>query len=116
MLKKTKFYVALALIAQAAASVVAFIVLLTKKKSSAFAFLAIGGVSGAAGAYLMNECIDEESIFDEYCDCECDECEDKEECELLEAEEEAAEAEEEVEDFDLEGEPFSRAAEAKENE
>ena len=78
MFRKTKFYVAVALIAQAVASLVTFIVLAAKKKSHAAAFLAVGGVSGAAGAYLMCECIDEERALEEYCDGDCENCDEKE--------------------------------------
>lgn len=117
MFKKTKFYVALALIAQSIASMVAFIVLAVKKKGISAAFLAISGVSGAAGAYLMCECYNEEKDFEEYCDGDCENCDELADCEALdEAAEEAEEAEEEAEDFELDGEPFARAAEAKENE
>ena len=116
MLKNTKFYVALALLAQAVASLTAFIVLAAKKKAmAAVAFLAVGGVSGVAGAYLMGECIEEEREFEEYCDGDCENCAELEECEALELEEaeEAEEVEEEV-DFELDsGEPFARVAEAK---
>ena len=130
MFRNTKFYVALALIAQSVASLVACIVLAAKKKAmSAVAFLAVGGVSGAAGAYLMAQCVDEEREFEEYCDgdcencpefeecealeaCDCEDCEDCEECEDVEEAEEVAE-EKEV-DFELNGgEEFSRIAEAK---
>ncbi|MGN1095100.1 MAG: hypothetical protein ACI4QR_01790 [Eubacteriales bacterium] len=107
MFRKTKFYVALALIAQSVASFVAFIVLLAKKKGGAAAFLAVSGVSGAAGAYLMCECYDEEKALEEYCDGDCDNCDEKDECDAVE---------DEAEDFTLEGEPFSRDAEAKEDE
>lgn len=110
MFRKTKFYVAVALIAQAVASFVAFIVYAAKKKGNSAAFLAVSGVSGAAGAYLMCECIDEERAFDEYCDGDCENCDEKEECDAIDDEED------EDEDFTLEGEPFSRAAEAEENE
>ena len=130
MFRNTKFYVALALIAQSVASLVACIVLAAKKKAmSAVAFLAVGGVSGAAGAYLMAQCVDEEREFEEYCDGDCENCPEFEECEALEAcdcedcedcdecedVEEAAEAEEAEEvDFELNGgEEFSRIAEAK---
>ncbi len=117
MLKNTKFYVALALIAQSVASLVAFIVLAAKKKASSWAFLAVGGVSGVAGAYLMGQCIEEEQDFEEYCDGDCEHCAELDECEALEealAEAEEAEAEEEPEeDFDLDGEPFARDAENK---
>lgn len=120
MFKKTKFYVALALVAQSIASMVAFIVLAAKKKGISAAFLAISGVSGAAGAYLMCECCNEEKDFEEYCDGDCENCDEFEDCESLEEvdEDEALEdAEAEVEeDFQLDGEPFARDAEAKDNE
>ena len=119
MLKNTKFYVAVALMAQSVASVVAGILSAAKKRTlSTVAFFAIGGVSGAAGAYLMAQCIEEESEFEEYCDGDCENCAEFEECEALEECdceecEECEEAEEEV-DFELDsGEPFSRVAEAK---
>ena len=116
MLKNTKFYVALALIVQAIASVVAGILSAAKKRTfSTIAFFAIGGVSGAAGAYLMAECAEEEADFEEYCDGDCENCAEFEECEALEAEEaeEAEEVEEEA-DFELDGgEAFARVAEAK---
>ena len=117
MLKNTKFYVALALLVQAVASLVAFIVLAVKKKAMSAAFLAVGGVSGVAGAYLMAQCAEEEKDFEEYCDGDCENCAEFDECTALEEcdceECEEAEAEEEV-DFELDGgEPFSRIAEAK---
>ncbi len=116
MLKNTKFYVALALLVQAVASLVAFVVLAVKKKAMAAAFLAVGGVSGVAGAYLMGQCIEEEQDFEEYCDGDCENCAELEECEALEEALEEAEAEEveAEEDFDLNaGEPFARDAENK---
>ncbi|MBQ9746032.1 MAG: hypothetical protein IJW21_04350 [Clostridia bacterium] len=119
MLKNTKFYVALALLVQAVASVVAAIVSAAKKRTfSTIAFFAIGGVSGAAGAYLMGQCIEEEQDFEEYCDGDCENCVEFEECEALEEIEEGEEvAEEEIEeDFALEGgEPFARDAEMKDD-
>ena len=125
MLKNTKFYVALALLVQAVASLVAFIVLAVKKKAMSAAFLAVGGVSGVAGAYLMGQCIEEEKDFEEYCDGDCENCDELEECEALEAEEaEEVEAVEDAEveaveveeDFAIDGEPFARDAEANDNE
>ena len=119
MFRNTKFYVALALIAQSVASIVACIVLATKKKAmSAIAFLAVGGVSGAAGAYLMAQCADEEREFEEYCDGDCENCAEFEECAALEDCEDCEDVEdEEVDeevDFELDGgEAFSRIAEAK---
>ncbi len=123
MLKNTKFYVAVALMAQSVASVVAGILSAAKKRTfSTIAFFAIGGVSGAAGAYLMAQCAQEENEFEEYCDGDCENCAEFEECAALEECEcdceeceecEEAEAEEEV-DFELDGgEEFSRIAEAK---
>ena len=121
MLKNKKFYVAVALMAQSVASVVAGILSAAKKRTfSTIAFFAIGGVSGAAGAYLMAQCVEEENEFEEYCDGDCENCAEFEECAALEECEcdcedceEAEEAEEEV-DFELDsGEPFSRIAEAK---
>jgi hypothetical protein len=123
MFKNTKFYVALALIVQSVASIVACIVLAAKKKAmSAVAFLAVGGVSCAAGAYLMAQCVEEENEFEEYCDGDCENCAEFEECEALECCdcedcdcEDCAEDEEAAEvDFELDsGEEFSRVAEAK---
>jgi hypothetical protein len=123
MFKNTKFYVALALIVQSVASIVACIVLAAKKKAmSAVAFLAVGGVSGAAGAYLMAQCVEEENEFEEYCDGDCENCAEFEECAALEECEcecdceecEECEAAEEEADFELDGgEEFSRMAEAK---
>ena len=119
MLKNKKFYVAVALMAQSVASVVAGVLSAAKKRTfSTIAFFAIGGVSGAAGAYLMAQCVEEENEFEEYCDGDCENCAEFEECEALEECdceecEECEEAEEEV-DFELDsGEPFSRVAEAK---
>jgi hypothetical protein len=119
MLKNTKFYVAVALMAQSVASVVAGILSAAKKRTiSTIAFFAIGGVSGAAGAYLMAQCVEEENEFEEYCDGDCENCAEFEECEALEeleeAEDEEAEVEAEEVDFELDGgEAFSRIAEAK---
>jgi hypothetical protein len=115
MFKNTKFYVAVALIAQSIASLVAFIVLAAKKKCISAAFLAISGVSGAAGAYLMYECYNEEKDFEEYCDGDCESCTECEDCDACE-ECGACEEIEEDEDFELEGEPFARAAESKDQE
>ena len=121
MLKNTKFYVALALLVQAVAAVVAGILSAAKKRTfSTIAFFAVGGVSGAAGAYLMAQCAEEEAEFEEYCDGDCENCAEFEECAALEECEcdcedceECEEAEEEV-DFELDGgEEFSRIAEAK---
>ena len=120
MLKNTKFYVAVALMAQSVASVVAGILSAAKKRTlSTVAFFAVGGVSAAAGAYLMAECVEEERAFEEYCDGDCENCAEFDECTALEECEcdcedcEECEAEEEP-DFELDGgEEFSRLAEAK---
>ena len=123
MFKNTKFYVAVALMAQSVASVVAGILSAAKKRTfSTVAFFAIGGVSGAAGAYLMAQCVEEENEFEEYCDGDCENCPEFEECAALEECEcecdceecEECEAAEEEADFELDGgEEFSRMAEAK---
>lgn len=117
MFKNTKFYVAAALMAQSAATIVAGILSAAKKrKLSTVAFFAVGGVSAAAGAYLMAQCIEEEREFEEYCDGDCENCPEFDECNALE-ECECEECEEEAEpevDFELDGgEEFSRIAEAK---
>ena len=54
MFKKTKLYVGVALVVNAVTSLITFIILLFKKKSSAGAFLAVSAMSGAAGAYPVS--------------------------------------------------------------
>lgn len=53
MLKKTRLYVGIALIVQAFSSLFMFLILCTKKKSVASAFLAVAAMNGVAGAYLL---------------------------------------------------------------
>ena len=82
MFKNTKFYVAVALMAQSAAAIVAGILSAAKKRTlSTVAFFAVGGVSAAAGAYLMAECVEEERAFEEYCDGDCENCDECDDCE-----------------------------------
>lgn len=106
MFKKTKLYVGVALVVNALTSLITFIILLCKKKSSAGAFLAVAAMSGAAGAYLLYDCKDDISFcdcdfnFDEELtdcdrDCDCEDC-DCEDCELK------------ADDMKLDGELFSR--------
>ena len=67
----------------------------------------------------MYECYNEEKDFEEYCDGDCESCTACEDCDAFEeceACEECEEIEEEEEDFELEGEPFARAAESKDQE
>ena len=59
MLKKTRLYVAIALVVQAVSFAAMFIILCAKKKSIAYAFLALAALEGAAGAYLLKEIKDE---------------------------------------------------------
>lgn len=53
MLKKTKLYVAVALMVQAISLFALFLSLWAKKKSIAGAFLAVATLEGAAGGYLL---------------------------------------------------------------
>ena len=53
MLKKTRLYVGIALVVQAFSSLFMFLILCTKKKSVAAAFLAVAAMNGVAGAYLL---------------------------------------------------------------
>ena len=53
MIKKSKFYIGLALIAQSAMFIAFFFALWRKKKSLAGTFLAIGAAGGIGGAYLV---------------------------------------------------------------
>ena len=53
MFKKSRLYVAIALLVQSFAFLIMFIILCAKKKSISAAFLAVSAMSGAAGAYLM---------------------------------------------------------------
>ena len=53
MLKKTRLYVGISLIVQAFSCLFMFLILCTKKKSIASAFLAVAAMNGVAGAYLL---------------------------------------------------------------
>lgn len=64
MLKKTRLYVALSLIIQAVSFAALFLILCVKKKSIAYAFLAISALEGAAGAYLLKQVKDDSKEFD----------------------------------------------------
>ncbi len=67
MIKKTRLYVGISLIVQAFTCLIMFLILCTKKKSIASAFLAVAAMNGVAGAYLIyqhkNE-PDRENAFD----------------------------------------------------
>lgn len=86
MFKKTKLFVGVSLLVQAASAIVMFIMLIAKKKSIAGAFLALAAISGAAGGYLLYDCKKEEELSFGCLDCEedydccdcgcCDEAED----------------------------------------
>ena len=52
-MKKTRLYVGIALVVQAFAFAIMFIILCAKKKSIAAAFLAVAAMEGAAGGYLL---------------------------------------------------------------
>lgn len=68
MIKKTRLYVGIALVVQAFSCLIMFLILCTKKKSIASAFLAVAAMNGAAGAYLLyqhkTELSAEEEPFD----------------------------------------------------
>ena len=53
MIKKTRLYVGISLVVQAFSFLIMFLILCTKKKSVAAAFLAVAAMQGAAGAYLL---------------------------------------------------------------
>ena len=53
MIKKTRLYVGRSLIVQAFSVLIMFLILCTKKKSIAAAFLAVAAMEGAVGAYLL---------------------------------------------------------------
>ena len=102
MFKKTKLYVGVALMVNAVTSLITFIILLFKKKSSAGAFLEVSAMRGAAGAYLLYDCKDDINFCDcdfnfdddlDDCDGECDDC-DCDDCEAKD------------DDMNLEGERF----------
>ena len=71
MLKKSRFFVAVALLVQAFTSLIMFIILCAKKKSISLAFLAVATMETAAGAYLLyqeKQEWDEQISFDDYLD------------------------------------------------
>ena len=53
MIKKTRLYVGISLVVQAFSCLIMFLILCTKKKSIAAAFLAVAAMNGVAGAYLL---------------------------------------------------------------
>ena len=69
MLKKTRLYVGISLIVQAFSCLIMFLILCTKKKSVASAFLAVAAMNGVAGAYLLYQHKSElkEEEFDPSC-------------------------------------------------
>ncbi|MBE6696549.1 MAG: hypothetical protein E7587_08885 [Ruminococcaceae bacterium] len=71
MLKKSRFFVAVALLVQAFSSFIMFIILCAKKKSISAAFLAVATMEAATGAYLLyqeKQELDAEMDFDGYLD------------------------------------------------
>jgi hypothetical protein len=99
MFKKTKLFVGISLLVQAASAIVMFIFLIAKKKSIAGAFLALAALSGAAGGYRLCDCKkDEELSFgcldceEDYDCCDCGCCCDEEIEDILVEEEIPAEA------------------------
>ncbi len=53
MIKKTRLFVGIALVVQAVSFLFMFLILCTKKKSIAAAFLAVAAMEGLSGAYLL---------------------------------------------------------------
>ena len=73
MFKKSRLYVAIALLVQSFAFFIMFIILCAKKKSISAAFLAVSLMGGAAGGYLLYQeklDWDEEMNFDALLDDE----------------------------------------------
>ncbi len=68
--KKTKFYIGITLVVQSITFLVLFIMLFSKKRSFAKAFLALAGVGGAMGAYLL--CLERAENCEEADDCDFD--------------------------------------------
>ena len=64
MLKRSRFFVGIALMVQAVTLAVLFIFFMFKKKSVAAALLAIAALEGATGAYLLYQIKEEEEEFD----------------------------------------------------
>ncbi|MDL2287228.1 hypothetical protein LJB90_01515 [Eubacteriales bacterium OttesenSCG-928-G02] len=65
-MKKTKFYIGIALTVQAVTCFILFLIFIGKKKSLAQAFAAIAAAGGIAGAFLLI------TSKDEYCSSCCD--------------------------------------------
>jgi hypothetical protein len=64
-MKKTKFYIGLALVIQSFAALASFFVFLIKKKNVLAAISAtLGLISGLAGSYMLYECKTEKSLKD----------------------------------------------------
>ena len=53
MIKRTRLYVGISLVVQAFSFLIMFLILCTKKKSIAAAFLAVAAMEAACGAYLL---------------------------------------------------------------
>ena len=71
MFKKSRFFVAVALLVQAFSSFIMFIILCARKKSISAAFLAVATMEAAAGAYLLyqeKQEWDEQMSLDDYLD------------------------------------------------
>lgn len=71
MFKKSRFFVAIALMVQAFSAFIMFIILCAKKKSISAAFLALAAMEAATGAYLLYQEkleLEEEMSLDEYFD------------------------------------------------
>jgi hypothetical protein len=63
-MKKTKFYIGLALLVQSFAAIATFFVCLVRKKNLFAAIsAALGMVSGVAGAYMLYECKTENNLL-----------------------------------------------------
>jgi len=52
-LKKTRFYIALSLIVQSVSYIALFIMLYSRKRSFATAFLAVGAIGGSIGSFIL---------------------------------------------------------------
>lgn len=69
--KKTKLYIGISLMIQAISFIALFIMLYTKKRSYSSAFLVLGVLGGAVGAYLLylqklEDDLEYEDNFDEF--------------------------------------------------
>ncbi len=76
MLKKSRFFIGVALLVQAFTCLVMFIILCAKKKSISAAFLAVATMEFAAGTYLLyqeKQEWDEDMRFSDYLDDPLDE-------------------------------------------